>query len=465
MAVVLAAFIINDSTPGSPVDRLITSQVREGDALMNDAINEKQKNIWREKLGLNLPVFYFSIYSAIEEHHVVYNDEHLESLYRFCVNQFGNSEASKNYINTLNSLYELLLKPDTAQQNSEVRFNAIALCKNIIHSTNVSVMDASYVALQSLLEKANASSLSVFLQSKNEFQKLKQQTSEWKAFLPVLTWNTDNRFHRWLTGDGYFSKGLLHGDLGTSYLTKEKVWKVISGKMLWTILLTFFSVLIAYVVSIPIGIRAAMNKNSRLKNVTGFLPFILFSIPVFCMGTILLMTFCNADFINIFPSSGIQPLGGFDAEVSWWQKIIHTIPYLILPVFCYTYSSVAFLTKTLSSSISEIEKENFILTARAKGLGEKEIYFKHAFRNALLPLITLFSEIFPHAIAGSVIIETIFSIPGMGTEIYNSIATQNYPVIIAVFLISSLLSMTGYLVSDILYAWADPRIKFSKQKV
>ena len=140
-----------------------------------------------------------------------------------------------------------------------------------------------------------------------------------------------------------------------------------------------------------------------------------------------------------------------------------TVPYLVIPTICYTYSSLAFLSRIFRVTISDVLKQDFIKTARAKGLPEKTVVGKHAFRNTLIPVITVFSSAFPSAVGGSVLLETIFSIPGMGLTIYQSIDAKDYPVLIAVFFLTGLITMAGFLISDLLYAVADPRISFSKK--
>ena len=140
------------------------------------------------------------------------------------------------------------------------------------------------------------------------------------------------------------------------------------------------------------------------------------------------------------------------------------MPYMILPLICYTYSSFAFISITARVATLNNMNEDYIRTARAKGLTTNRVIFKHAFRNSLIPLITIFAGIFPAAIGGSVIIETIFSIPGMGFETVQAIYNLNYPMIVAIFTISGLLTITGYLFSDILYAVADPRISYTNKR-
>ena len=136
---------------------------------------------------------------------------------------------------------------------------------------------------------------------------------------------------------------------------------------------------------------------------------------------------------------------------------------MVLPLIAYTYSSLAFLSRLMRVSMLETVHQDYIRTARAKGLSEYQVIYKHALRNALLPIITVFANVFPAAIGGSVILETIFTIPGMGLETYQAIQTQNYPVVIGVFTLTGLLTLIGYLVADVLYAYTDPRISLVKK--
>ena len=142
------------------------------------------------------------------------------------------------------------------------------------------------------------------------------------------------------------------------------------------------------------------------------------------------------------------------------MKLKHRMPYLILPIITYTYGSFAFLSRIMRIGMIDVVSQDYIRTARAKGLGEGKVILKHALRNSLLPIITVFAAIFPMAIGGSIILEMIFSIPGMGLEIINAIYNYDYPMIITVFTLSGFLTMVGYLVSDILYAVVDPRISY-----
>ncbi len=284
------------------------------------------------------------------------------------------------------------------------------------------------------------------------------------SILPPLEFHNKNQFSRWLFGSEN-SNGILKGDFGFSYQTNEAVLNIISSKIGWSLFFTLISILIAYLISVPLGLRLALNPGSRTDRNYSLLFTILYSLPAFWVAMFLMFLLSNPDMINLFPASGVMPAGGFVESISFTNKIIRTIPYLIIPTITYTYSSFAFLTGNVKNTIAQILKADYIRTAKAKGLNDTQILYRHALPNALLPLITIFSHVFPYAIGGSVVLETIFNIPGMGLTIFQSISAQDYPVVITVFLITGIITMVGFLLSDIFYALADPRISFQNKEL
>lgn len=286
--------------------------------------------------------------------------------------------------------------------------------------------------------------------------------SDKNSILPPVEFHKHNQFSRWLFGDEQ-SMGISRGDFGSSYQTNEPVINIIKQKIGWSIFFTFVSIFFAYLISVPLGLKLALNPGSGKDRFYTLLFTILFSIPAFWVAMFLMFLFCNPEMMNLFPASGVMPTGGFDSNSSAISKFVQTLPYLVIPTITYTYSSFAFLTGNVKSTIAEILQQDYIRTARAKGSDEKRILYKHALPNALLPLITIFSHVFPYAIGGSVVLETIFNIPGMGLTIFQSISSQDYPVVITVFLFTGIITMAGFLVSDILYALADPRISFQNK--
>lgn len=291
-------------------------------------------------------------------------------------------------------------------------------------------------------------------------------------FIPVFHWQLDNRFHRWLFGDGnwltgegaIWSKGIIRGDFGLSYQTRQPVSRVIGDRIVWSLSLSVLSIVLAYLISIPLTVYSVQHPGGITDKVLSTFSLLAITIPSFWLATLLLFTFANPDCLQWFPASGVKPPAGYPENADFFTKVFETLPYLILPVICYTYSSIALLSRTLKSSLLESLDEDYSRTARAKGLSGKRVVSVHGMRNSLLPMITLAARIFPAAIGGSVIIETIFSIPGMGSETVMAIQNQNYPMIIAVFTITAFLTMIGFLIADIGYAIADPRIVYGKSK-
>ncbi len=285
-----------------------------------------------------------------------------------------------------------------------------------------------------------------------------QGAAAWKKYIPVIHfYGLRNQYHRWISGI------VLHGDFGTSYETQLPVINEITTHLPWTLLLSLLSTLLAFGISIPIGMYAAQQRGKFYDKFSATGLFILYSLPNFFVASMLLVFFANPQFLSWFPESGVQDATNFNNDWSLWTKIVHWVPYLILPLITYTYSSIAFLSRQMRAGAIEIFDQEYITTARAKGLPEGRILWKHVFRNSLAPIITTFANAFPIAVTGSIIIETLFSIPGMGREIYQAVLSYDYPVIVAIFTIIGFLTLTGYLVSDILYALADPRISYSKK--
>lgn len=257
-------------------------------------------------------------------------------------------------------------------------------------------------------------------------------------------------------------KGAVRGDFGKSFADGQSVSAKLWAKFKISFRFIIFSIFLAYFVSVPIGIYSAYKKGGAFDRVSTVVLFVMYSLPSFFVGTVLLYTFSNPDQWLWFPESGLfDPAVDIDS-LSFWDSIVHQAPYHVLPLIVYTYSSFAFLSRMMRVGMVDVLGQDYIRTARAKGLSEKKVVLKHALRNSLIPLITVFSNVFPAAVGGSVIIEVIFSIQGMGLEGYNAILNYDYPMIMAIFTISGALTVIGYLVADVLYSVVDPRISMKK---
>lgn len=307
--------------------------------------------------------------------------------------------------------------------------------------------------------------VSVKLAWERAYEKKKElfhRARSWMKLLPSIKWyGINNQYHHWVFGNGKDRKGILRGDFGLSYRDGQPIGDRIVEKVRWSLTLTLISLLLAYLVSIPVGLLAGYKPNGWFDKTSGIIGFGLYALPSFFVGTFLLVLFANPDVLDWFPVSGVKDPAQFDPDWPLLKRLQHYMPYLVLPVITYTYASFAFISRLVRAGIGSQLRQDYIRTARAKGLSEWKVVSRHAFRNTLLPLITIVSVILPIAFGGSIIVESLFSIPGMGLEIYESVLNYDYPMIVAVFTLFGFLTLLGYLLADIGYALADPRIRYS----
>ncbi|MBX7109970.1 MAG: ABC transporter permease [Chitinophagales bacterium] len=484
IVITLLAFVISVHAPGNPVERLLTSAESGDMSASVTASMQEEKQYWAHRLGFDLPVFYLTIAPlAWPDTLFKIMDKQENAAAKSLLQQYGNWPAIENYrisveqlCNTFRQLPgdTTLISPNGKNEMYETDRQAAFIAYSLPAASDAKVMPAKLNALEMHCKKYPDSDMrSIRLQqTRLAYETMIASSVSWRNYFPVIQFHFENQYHRWMFGDGNwltgegstFSKGLIRGDLGMSYVTRMPVSEVISARIGWSLFFTLLSVLLAYLISIPVGIRAAEKPGSFYDRASSIILFVLHSMPAFWLATMLLMLFANTDAFRWFPASGVKPISGYPAGAGFFEKVKLSLPYIVLPLIAYTYSSLAFLSRLTRVSLLETLQQDYIRTARAKGLSEYHVIYKHAFRNALLPVITVFANVFPAAIGGSVILETIFTIPGMGLETYQAIQSQNYPVVIGVLTLTGLLTLTGYLVADILYAFADPRISLSKEK-
>jgi len=257
---------------------------------------------------------------------------------------------------------------------------------------------------------------------------------------------------------GSWLRKIGRGDLGTSFSSdhrpvSDKIWE----RLPITILINFLSLIIIIAVAVPIGVLSAVHQDSLFDKVTAVLVFIGFAVPTFWLALLLMIFF--GIHLGWLPISGLRSLN-FEYLSSWGQ-LLDLAKHLILPVFISAFGGLAGLSRYMRANMLEVIRQDYILTARAKGLSENQVIYKHALRNALLPAITILGLSIPGLIGGSVIFETIFAIPGMGQLFYMSVMARDYPTVMGILLIGAILTLVGNLIADVSYALADPRIRIS----
>ena len=251
-------------------------------------------------------------------------------------------------------------------------------------------------------------------------------------------------------------------DFGRSYKDHRPVINKIAERIPITLALNLISIFLIYLIAIPIGVYAAVAHGRVSERISTFFLFILYSIPSFWMAMILIFFLGGGDYWNIFPVYGILSPGA--ENFPFYKKALNFLWHIVLPVFCLTYGSLAYLSRFQKGSLLDVLREDFVRTATAKGLPRYKVLLKHALRNALIPIITILAGILPAMIGGSVIIESIFSIPGIGQLGFESVLSRDYPVIMAIATISAVLTLIGILIADLVYVLVDPRISFEAKK-
>jgi peptide/nickel transport system permease protein len=262
---------------------------------------------------------------------------------------------------------------------------------------------------------------------------------------------------------GIWLKNLFTLNFGESFKDNQPVWNKILERLPVTVKLNMLSILLVYVVAIPLGIYSATRANSFGDRVTTLAAFILFAVPLVWAATMAIVFICGGDFLYLFPPAGLQSL---DYSPDWplWRKFKDQAWHVFLPVVLMSYDGFAGLSRYMRSSMLDVLGQEFVQVARAKGLGERIVIFKHVLRNSLIPQVTLLASILPGLIGGSIIIETIFSIPGLGQLGYESVLARDYPTVMALFTVSAILTLIGILISDLLLAVVDPRIAFGRRQ-
>jgi peptide/nickel transport system permease protein len=255
---------------------------------------------------------------------------------------------------------------------------------------------------------------------------------------------------------GLWLKRLLKFDFGESFSSDRRpVWDKVKERMPITLLINILAIIFIFLIAIPIGITSAVRQNSLYDKLTTVGVFIGFATPAFWLALILQL-FLGV-YLGWFPISGIHSLGY--EKMSFLESLADSTRHLTLPIFISVFGGLAGLSRYMRSQMLEVIHQEYITTARAKGLSEKKVIYKHALKNALLPVITILGLSIPGLLGGSVIFETIFAIPGMGQLSYLAVMTRDYPLIMALLVIDAILVLIGNLLADIGYAAVDPRIR------
>lgn len=441
LGVSLIIFFLSKNQPDDPVAKICTKDGVES----RDSLNRARV---AKRLYLDKPVFYFSLTTqAYPKNLYQVNDKRRRSTLKKLYHQANSPELVKAYDNALNNFIRKVenakgkattvklysnLKSRSQQLLYEYQYDKVT--NKIKHLKN-KFGDQTALPLYALLEDVEA-----------KFTAIYHHQNHAKKYMPVFHWyGFDNQYQIWMSK-------LLRFDFGESY-DGGFVAQKIESHIFWTVVISSIAIVLAYVIAITLGVVAGVNKDTRLDRRISTTLYALYSLPYFWGAILLLTFFANTSYFEWFPSHNTSSPS---PEYPFWDHVHH----LILPIICWTYPSLAVLAQHMRNGMIGVLQEDYIRTARAKGLPENRIIWKHAIKNALLPIITMLGNILPRLIGGSVILEVIFGIEGMGKLLYDSIDHNDFPTIFAIVMMVAVLTVIGYLVSDILYKIIDPRVKF-----
>jgi peptide/nickel transport system permease protein len=255
-----------------------------------------------------------------------------------------------------------------------------------------------------------------------------------------------------------YGANLVNLDFGISHVDKQPILPKVLDKMSVSIILGFLSIIIAYLISVPLGVWSAYKQHTKADQAVTVLLFMLYSLPSFFTAVLLMQWLTTGNPFEWFPTGGF--VGNNVEAMTTWEYVQSVGYHMVLPVFCLTYGALASLSRYARTGLLDVIRADYIRTARAKGLSEPMVILKHAVRNGMIPILTLLGTLLPALIGGSVVLEFVFNIPGMGLYMLNSIFLKDYNAIMALTLFSAVLTLIGILLSDISYAIVDPRISF-----
>ena len=289
-------------------------------------------------------------------------------------------------------------------------------------------------------------------------------TAQWSQWYQVNAHNWNYSLGdkaRILLMDTRFAKywgNLVRLDFGVSHVDKRPVLQKVFSKLRYSITLSLATLLLIYGISVPLGIWSSVKQNSLADRIVTTILFMLYSLPSFFTAVFLLNLLTRGTPVAWFPTSGFESLD--TTQMTTLEYIGDVAWHCVLPVLCMSYAALAALSRYARTGLLDVIRSDYVRTARAKGLPESIVILKHAARNGMIPILTLLASLLPALIGGSVVIEVVFGIPGMGSYLFESITVRDYNAVMAVLLISSGLTLIGMLLSDLSYALVDPRITF-----
>jgi len=449
LIVSMCTFWLGQCTPRDP--KLEFVEIGPNSGTYKQQLNSIIAEATKQKLYK--PAFYFS-FSAAAFPDTLYKVLPLSRRNRLIklTAQTGNWDAQIRFEAAVSKTIDAVLTiPDSLPQK---RILLLAL-SNLSGVTRFDTLDRLFVRMELAAQMLPQQTQQIAILRTGVQDVLTNRQPE-KLWIPSFHWyGLDNRYHDWLFG-------FLTGNLGVTNSMKLPVWREIKSALWASLTITIVAILLAYLAAIPLGIYLGQRQNKGSDQWIRRLLMFIFAVPLFIVGAILTTLFVSRS--AIFPLIDrfyIPSLQGSGQYAIVW--VLENMPVMLLPILTIALQALAVLALQMRGGILNVIKQDFIRTARAKGADEETVYWRHAYGNALFPLIAAFPQLFPSIFAGSIVVERLFNYYGVGSKMMEAINTSDYPLIFIIVMLVATIIVCANLAADLLYAWADPRVRFTKR--
>lgn len=447
LVICIFSFFLFHSSSTDPVDSLLNIRGIQ-DAENKYVDYEKEYNKLAREMKLDIPMFYFSILPSYypDDFYKITNKGKKEK-YKSLLERYKDWRLIQNVDKLIARLENHQTEP-VSENRTAIENTIVQLKRNHSHEDRMAqlqFLEQEYISLNST-ELSNEIN-----QVSNAMHKAFEQNI---FFYPkVKVHGFSNQFHHWFIG-------LFSGSKQLSLADGLPIKQKIKSGLQWSLSMSIISILLALLISIPLGFWSASHQNSRFEKSLSILLYFIYAMPVFWLATLLIVYFTNdyyAKWMNIFPSVGIF----YSKDTSFVSQFIDHSKLLILPIYCLTIHSLVYLIRQIRMSMLLEMEQPYYFNALSKGLTKRKAMLVHILPNALIPLITIIIGAIPGAFAGSLVIEVLFNIPGMGRLMFQAIQLDDWTMISALLFIVASATVIFYLIGDILYTWFNPKIRFS----
>ena len=447
IAVSILIFLLANLNPYDPCQ----------DKLEGSAVDQYSCQLKIKRFHLDKPSFYFKVSTQAypDTLYQITNKYHRNTL-NHLIDQYGNWEAIETYYYSLVDIDKKIVNGIT-KNSSDTLFKALneIFPPMLLEHDDEEILTNFKIIKEQFKENTTRTALLQAVQkAEKNYENIKSTATPNKRYLPAFHfYGLDNQYHIWVSN-------FIRGDFGKSFVNELPVIDMIKEKLPITLMFSTISIILIYLISIQLGVRTAARKGTKFdaRVKTGL--FMLHSIPSFWVAMMMMIFLTRPQFLDLFPSGGLP-----NTDRIIYPSFIHAaldyVYHMILPIICWTYPSLAYLSHQMRGGMLTVMEEDYIRTAKAKGVSPKDVLWKHTYKNALIPIATMFGNVFPKLIAGSIVLEVIFDLEGMGLLFFDAIGKHNHPLVFSIVMLIAILTVIGYLISDILYKIIDPRIELS----